>query len=777
MFNPILALSLIFATAALSPVAARFMGKHVGWVLAIPPFAVFAWVLSGVPYFDDRAIHQSYSWLPQVGINFSFFVDGLGALFALLITFIGAMIAIYASGYFGAKEKLIRFYPTFFTFMGAMLGLVIADDLITLFLFWELTSITSFLLIGFYHERPSARRAAQQALLITFVGGLFILAGILLIQHQAGTLSLSELLSKQQDFGYLYPAIFVCIVIGSFAKSAQFPLHFWLPNAMEGPTPVSAYLHSATMVKAGVFLLARMHPILGDTAAWIYTLGIFGGITAIWGGILALQQSDAKRVLAYTTVSALGLCIAMIGIGTEEALIGFSVFVVGHALYKGALFMVVGTVDHQTGTRDVFQLGKLARKMPITAVGALFGMAGMMGLPFVFGFTGKDYALEGLFTAPTMKEWFFVVGGVFALTGVLAALICVFQPFFGRTGPEFATDEVQEGSPSLWIGPIALGAASLISFIFLFSFVREVIAPSVLATVGESVPVKVDYFHGLTPALIGSFTAILLGCLLLVPWAKAFKYTEPVTKYLVTSLDAAYDWCIFNLVTASSKISGVVQHGYLRHYFAMFFTVFIVAVGYPLIFMGAAGVPRQVDWMFPHEAALVFVLVISYVTALFSKSRLAAVAILGVAGFALAVIYMVFGAPDLSMTQLLVEALTVILFVLVFYHLPRFSKFSTPFARIRDALLALSFGAVMTLAVLTIMNSPQLPGVYDFYLENALPKAYGTNVVNVILVDFRGLDTFGEVIVIALAGIGVYSLLKLKPQDANKPAEILEEPE
>jgi multicomponent Na+:H+ antiporter subunit A len=439
----------ILGLALLAPLIQRVARSATGWLLALLPLSLTIFFLSsGAAVLERGRLVSGVAWSPELGVSMSFALDGLSLLFALLICGIGALVLVYAGGYLAGHPQLGRFYAFLLLFMGAMLGLVLADNLLVLFVFWELTSISSFLLIGFNHERPEARAAARQALLITGGGGLALLAGLILLGFAGGSFELSELLARGalMDGHPLYGAVLVLVLAGAFTKSAQFPFHFWLPSAMEAPTPVSAYLHSATMVKAGIYLLARLNPLLGGTDAWLFSLGGVGGATMLVGGILALYQTDLKRILAYTTVSALGILVLLLGIGTEEAIIAAMAFLLAHGLYKGALFMIAGIVDHETGVRNVEKLGGLWRSMPITAGVAVLAALSLAGFGPVFSFIAKELLFETALHAERFGA--LLIGTTVAASAVFVAegLIITARPFFG---PTQSLKLVHEPMPSL----------------------------------------------------------------------------------------------------------------------------------------------------------------------------------------------------------------------------------------------------------------------------------------------------------------------------------------
>jgi multicomponent Na+:H+ antiporter subunit A len=728
--------------------------RQTGWFLALVPLGLFAGfaamapaVLAGTP------VRAAASWIPALGVRLSFHVDGLGLLFALLITGVGALVTVYAGGYLGAHPHRGRFYATLFAFMGSMLGLVLADNLVLLFVFWELTSLTSYLLIGFEHEDEAARDAALQALLVTGAGGLALLAGALLLARVAGTFELSALLGRGDAVRAdpAYAAILVLVLLGAFTKSAQVPFHFWLPSAMAAPTPVSAYLHSATMVKAGVYLLARLSPVLGDTGAWRAGLTAVGAATLVVGAWLALRQTDLKRILAYTTVAALGALTALLGVGTTAAVTAAVVFLLGHALYKGALFLVAGAVDHETGARDAEGLRGLGRGMPITATAAAAAAVSMAGLPPTFGYLGKELLYE-------VAHDHVALAAVAVLGNVLyvAAAALVLRPFFGpaggRAGPA-------EAPASLWIGPAVLAALGVVLGLAP-AVARPLVAGAAGAVLARPVAPDLALWHGLTPA-------VALSALTLAGAAIAFRIRARLRGWALGGLPArlgparGYAGALRALYAVAAAQTRVLQNGSLRWYLRVTLVVTIALAGWALLGRGAFAWPAAGPAATAFDVGLGALVLLAAFTATASTSRFAAVAALGAVGYGIAVVYALHGAPDLAMTQVVVDTLTVILFVLVFRHLPRFTALSSARTRVRDAVIAGAAGAFVTAAMWAAMTAGGPPPISGFFLEASVPGGHGRNVVNVILVDFRALDTMGEITVLALAALGVVALLRL----------------
>ena len=758
----------VFALAA--PWLPSQLRGATGWVLAILPAGLVLHFASLLPQaMAGEPLAVSYPWVPALGLHLAFRADGLSLLFALLVSGMGTLVVGYAGGYLKGHPHLGRFYAWLFTFMAAMLGVALADNLIVLFVFWELTSVSSYALIGFEHEREEARTAALQALLVTSSGGLALLAGMVLLGLAAGTSEISALMTLPSviQASPLYLPALGLILIGAFTKSAQFPFHFWLPNAMEAPTPVSAYLHSATMVKAGVYLLARLHPALGGTPAWIYVIGGVGALTMLVGGYLALAQTDLKRLLAYSTVSALGMMTMLIGLDTAPALTAAIVLLLAHALYKGALFLVAGAVDHETGTRDVTRLGGLARAMPMTALGAGIAALSMGGVLPLFGFISKELTYE------------VALGGGLLLSGavVCASVIFVFVaavvglgPFLGK---RIETPHTPHEAPlSLWLGPVILGGLSLVTGLFPGMVSEGLVAPALAAALGHVREVSLSLWHGITMAFALSLLTVLIGAGLYTQRNAVRRVVNRIGPHWGPT--HLYTYALDGVNAVAGYQTRLLQSGYLRYYLLTILLVTVGLTGYTLLGRGAAPWPLAqpgqavIGLDAPvHEVALAGLILIATVAVTVARSSLAAVAALGIVGYGIALVYLLFGAPDLAMTQLLVESLTVILFVLAFYHLPDFARLSPTPARIRDIIVALTAGAMMTFFVLLAVNIQLYPTIAAYFVEAALPLGHGRNIVNVILVDFRALDTLGEITVLGIAAIGVYALLKL-PRDKRE---------
>jgi multicomponent Na+:H+ antiporter subunit A len=723
---------------------------------ALVPAGLTEWFASTwIAVHRTGAFSVSASWAPALNLSLSFRFDGLSTLFATLIVAVGTLVTLYAAKYLEHHAQTGRFTVALFAFMGSMLGLVLSDNVIALFVFWELTGFTSYILIGFEHERPEARRAATQALLVTGGGGLALLAAGLLMLQAGGTPQLSELASRGSlAADPTYAGIVALLLLAAFTKSAQFPFHFWLPNAMQAPTPVSAYLHSATMVKAGVYLVARMTPIVGGTLLWTGTITIIGGVTMIVGAGRATIETDLKRVLAYSTISALGILMLLFGIGTPAAVAAGLIYLLAHACYKGALFLVAGAVEHETGTRDVAVLGGLRRTMPATTLAAGLAAASMAGVPLFAGFIAKEQFYESIAAGPFPGAW--TVGLTAAAVAAsiclgAAGLIAGVAPFRGRSMPTAAT---HDAPVLLWFAPLVLGVAGLLVGAFP-GLLSPVVAMAAAAVTSTSSDIDLALWHGFTATLALS-GATLAGSIALFAIRRRIRQFEWPSALHAERL---YSGTLAVLDDVSRRIAPALQAASLRSYVLTVATTGVGLVAIALVVNRALPAPRPMTPVVFHEGALAALIVAGALSAVFARSTMAAVLSLGVVGYGVAVMYALLGAPDLAMTQFAVETLTVVIFVLVFSRLRGFGDLSSRSVKIRDALVAIAAGAVVTTLVLFIGASGTSSRLATYFAENAPRLAHGSNVVNVILVDFRGFDTLGETTVLVTVAIGVRALL------------------
>lgn len=755
-----------FALAILAPWLTGLFKDRIGWLLALLPLGLTAYFISHVPAVSNgQVVLQSWDWLPGLGINLSFMLDGLSLLFALLISFIGTFILIYAGSYLRDHRYLGRFYAIILCFMASMLGVVLSDNLISLFVFWELTSITSYLLIGFDHEKNNARKYALQGLLVTFAGGLALMAGLIMLAMAGGGYQFSEILASDNDLltSSFTVGMILCILLGAFTKSAQFPFHFWLPNAMAAPTPVSAYLHSATMVKAGVYLMARLSPALGEHPLWTTLLCSVGAFTMVLGAYRAYSATGIKKVLAYSTVMALGTLTMLIGIGTDHAMVAFASFLLAHSLYKGALFMVAGILDHSTGTKDLTLMGGLRRAMPLTVIAASVAGLSLAGLPPLFGFVAKEALFEAVLGAPWQGAALLVAAvGSSALLIAVAGSVAV-KPFWGAPGD---TPRVPHEAPlGMWLGPMVLAFTSLLFGLALYVPDTLLMGAAVTSVHGAPVDFHLSLWHGVNWPLILSFGSLIAGGILYWLWrstrAPLARVNERLSRF---GPEAGYFCLMKGLVWVSEWQTRVLQNGLVRSYMIVLIMTTVLLTGYTLLSQHGLYITLEISDITFYEAGIALLMVASVGFVILTRSRLGAVATLGVLGFSVALIFILFSAPDLGITQILVETLTVILLVLVLFKLPGYSHYSKGYQVWRDSTVAVLFGLLVTLLMLSAFDVRYFESISSYFIQASYPEAHGRNIVNVILVDFRAMDTLGEIFVLSIAALGVFSMLKLRAE-------------
>jgi multicomponent Na+:H+ antiporter subunit A len=769
-------LALPFAAALIAPFAVRAAGYKAVWGLALAPAAIFVWLAGFAPEIAGGAVFTGgFRWIPSLGVNLSWYLDGLSLVFGLLISGIGTFIILYAGGYLKGHEHLGRFLSFMFLFMGSMLGLVMADNFYTLIVLWEMTSITSFLLIGFDHSRQASRRAALQALVVTGGGGLFLIAAMIVIHYATGVSELSLLLAtggalRESPF---YVAAFVLVLGAAFTKSAQFPLHFWLPNAMEAPTPVSAYLHSATMVKAGVYLLMRLNSVLGDTVAWETVLPLFGGATLIAGTLLAIRQTDLKLMLAYTTVASLGLLVMLTGFGSEKAVEAAVYYLFAHSLFKGGLFMVAGAIDHEAWTRDIRKLGGLRKAMPITFAAAALGAISMAGLPPFIGFIAKEeiyYALAVPGGWAMFLTLVAIVGN--ALMLVIGAAIAI-RPFLGemRHARGAMDGAVHEGPALLWLGPVVLGVLGLLSALAWTWTNATIISPMASAVAGEAVSAKAMPIPHIGIPLLLTLVTIALGIAVFLRLKQARFAMARLLQRIGWGPDKGFDQAIAGLIALSRRITPLFQGGRLETYMRTVFVALALLLAISLVSFGELPAMPQFPQLTFYEWGVILIAVVGIGAVLWASNRLTAIVSLGIQGFAVALIFMLFGAPDLSFTQFMVETLSVVILALVMTRLTLHKSDHRPWpARLRDGSIALFAGGGLGLLLLSVTQTPFDTRLSDFFAQYSYVIAHGRNIVNVIIVDFRGLDTLGEIAVVMVAGLAILALIRIRvrtPQAAD----------
>ena len=759
------AFCLPFLAALAAPALTRLLGHRAALPLALVPLVIFLHVLGfGAEIAAGEVVTGGYAWVPAYNLSFSWFIDGLSYAFLLLISGIGALVMLYAGGYLKGHAQQGRFFAFLLIFMGAMLGLVASDSFLMLFVYWELTSIASFLLIGFDHTREAARRAALQALVVTGGGGLFLLAGLLILWNVTGVTQFSLLMSFGEEVraSPFYLAMLFLVLGGAFTKSAQFPFHFWLPNAMEAPTPVSAYLHSATMVKAGVYLLMRLNPVMGATPAWETILPACGGLTLVVGAVLAIRERDLKLMLAQTTVASLGLLVLLTGFGSEHAASAAALYLVAHALFKGALFMVAGILDHETGTRDLTRLGGLRGAMPVTFAVALVAALSMAGLPPFFGFLGKEEVYAALAGGSARAVAFTVAAVLGNGLMVAVALAVALKPFLG---PSVATPKPpHEAPPLLWLGPALLALAGLAGGLLSGAVHAGLTSPLASAIAGRPETVTAAPLPHLGLALALSAATLALGIAVYRLLGRARGAAERLVEDIGWGPDRGFDQAMRGLLRLSAALVRLVQPGRMEVYMTATFAVMALALiappavygEWPALPVWPAGVPF-------HELAVVALAVVGVGAVLAAKTRLAAILALGIQGFCVAVIFLLFGAPDLAFTQFMVETLSVVILALAMTRLKLTPRDHRPLReKIPDAALAIACGAGFALYLLKVVQGRFDTALTDFFNLYSRTIAHGANVVNVIIVDFRGTDTLGEITVVMITGLAILSLIRIR---------------
>ncbi|WP_025124055.1 hydrogen gas-evolving membrane-bound hydrogenase subunit E [Myroides odoratimimus] len=766
-------LTLIFLTFVLA-FGVLFLKKFVQTkfvaLISLLPFSIFLYLLSFLRSVKDgfNSVLFSTEWIPSLGINLDFKIDGLSLLFGLLISGIGTLVYLYASSYLRGHPLLHRFICYLTVFMGAMLGVVTSDNLITLFIFWELTSISSFFLIGFNNEEEESRTSALWALAITGLGGFFLLSFGVIVGTVSGTYSIHELLGQSDVLreSPFYLLIIIFLFIAAFTKSAQFPFHFWLPGAMKAPTPVSAYLHSATMVKAGVYLVARFTPILGGKMEWNTILLVVGGVTMLFGAFHSVFRKDMKGILAYSTISALGLLMFLLGIGTQIALYAMAVFVLAHALYKAAFFLITGIIDHALHTRDINELGGLRKYFPLLSVAAVVAALSCAGIPLTFGFIGKELFYESGLHYMDETLAIILVGALFFtnvfLTG--SGFLIGIKPFFGKATKNVCISHQPDWA--LIAPPVVLGFFTLLLGVLPAIAYHEIIIATFSAMYGSVVEMPLAIWHGVNTSLLLSGCTIVLGTIVYIIFK---RWKNPLC--VVENFEKVSPKNIFSIIVEFFRVlayryTWIFHNGYLRSYLAVIIVFFVGLVGYKLF----ADVPLRVNTtglseFRAYELVVFLIAVVAIVFAINTSSRLTAIAATGVVGYCICLIFVFYGAPDLGMTQFAIDTLTTVLFILVLFKLPPFLKLGNRKIQFRDAVISIAFGVLISIITLQALVSPADKDISRYYAENVYVLAKGKNVVNVILVDFRGFDTMIETIVLSIAALGVFSMLKYREDE------------
>lgn len=721
--------------------------------------------------FAGQPLLNHWSWLPELGLNISFRMDGLALMFALMITIIGTLIIVYAHSYLDPKDSVAKFYSLIMLFMAAMLGIVLSDNLLLLIIFWELTSISSFLLVGYWGHKPEARSGARMALTVTGGGGLAMLAGFLLLGKIAGTYEISQMTAQAsliQAHAWFTPALLL-ILVGCFTKSAQFPFHFWLPDAMAAPTPVSGYLHSATMVKAGVFMLARLYPILGGAALYQYLVTGTGLFTLIFAAFIALFKHDLKGLLAYSTISHLGLIVCLLGLGSPLAAVAAIFHILNHATFKAGLFMVAGIIDHETGTRDLRKLGGLWSVMPWTATLSMVAAASMAGIPLTGGFLSK----EMLFTEAVVgtSGWAHLlmpiavtIGGICSMAYSLRFIHDVYfntpdhAPAKDLPNPHPHEPPLLMKLPAALLAAIGVGVGILPALTF-----GPMVALAATAVTGQPLPAyQLSIWHGVNLPLLMSAVALAGGATLYFSLIKHQRLHRIESERWFGTMRGSliFDHLINRLFQAAGLITRYLENGSLQRYLACLLGATMLGLTFALWGEPIGTGSRE---LLPASglAIVVWLLLLGSCAVLVAqhRQRLQTVVVLGVVGLVTALVFIQFSAPDLALTQLAVELVTTVLLLMGLALLPQHTpRESTQLHRWRDAGLAIIGGLGVTwLAWLILTRDGQ--SISWYLLEQSYPLGGGKNVVNVILVDFRGYDTWGEITVLGIAALGVFALL------------------
>jgi len=747
------------------------LGRRSFLVAAVFPMAAFAWAAAHVSGVVDGSVPSAgFSWVPELGLAIDLRLDAFSLLFVLLVGGIGTLVQLYASRYFGAgRSGLHRLAGLLLVFTASMLGLVTAANLLVLFVCWELTSITSYLLIGWADEDPKARAAALQALLTTGLGGIAMLGGFVLIGQAAGTYDLAALAADPPS-GAAVTAGLLLVLLGAFTKSAQFPFSAWLPGAMVAPTPVSAFLHSATMVKAGVYLIARFAPVFAEQAGWRPIVAVVGLATMLTGGWRALQQYDLKRILAHGTVSQLGFLVVLLGLGAPETTAAGVIVLLAHALFKAGLFLVVGVIDHQAGTRDIRQLGRYGRGWGGPMLIAVACGASMAGIPPMLGFIGKEAAYASLVHSD-------LIGGPLVLAGLVAGSVLTFaytaRLLLGAFRPGLVTEgRVETGAslsppaaPSVWFW---LPAGVLGGLTVLFGLVPGLVSSLVEAAAHSLDPAcegeHLALWHGLNAALVLSGVTVLLGVALTVAGPSLARFQRRVPSLAVG--ERGYLGCIRGLNLLADRTTGVVQSGSLPVYIGVILLTAVVVPGWALLAAPFPAAPPLVTG--PGDWAAAVLMVVGGAAAVVVKHRMAAVLCFGAVGYGMALVFVLQGAPDLALTQVCVDTIGAVIFVLVLRHLPAWFD-DRPSPAVRGGRLAVSTAVgVFVFAFILIAGGARVdPTISTEFVARAYEEGGGRNVVNVVLVDIRGFDTMGEITVLAVASMGVYALARLSRRESR----------
>lgn len=756
----------ILLIGAVVPVLTERFGRTVNTICTmLAPAIALGYIISLLPtVLAGGTVVEYLEWIPSVGLTLSMRLDGLALMFALLILGIGLLIILYARYYLSEKEAVGRFFSYLILFMTAMLSIVLANNVLQLWMAWEVTSISSFLLISFWSSKSESRKGARMALTVTGAGGLALLAGLLLVADIVGSYELGVILASGDMIREhaLYPVALILILLGAFTKSAQFPFHFWLPHAMAAPTPVSAYLHSATMVKAGIFLLARMYPVLSGTEMWFLIVSMTGLITLLIGAYIALFKHDLKGLLAYSTISHLGLITLLLGLDTQLATVAALFHIMNHAVFKASLFMAAGIVDHESGTRDLRKLGGLWRFMPYTATLAMVAAASMAGVPLFNGFLSKEMFLAETLHSSALGYLSWVIPVLATLAGIFAVAYSVrfvHDVFFGDEAKDLP--KTPHEPPRYMKVPIEiLVALCLLVGIFPNFMIGDLLAAAASSVLMTELPYySLSIWHGFNLPLLMSGIAIFGGLLVYGYRSHLFRFQA---QFKESDAKLIFEGVLQTMVAYATKAHEGLSNGSLQRYIAalLLFTISITAI--PLINLDTTAIHVLDQAVSGVEITAAIILCLSAIaTVIFHRKRMIALITLSVVGLIVSIAFVRFSAPDLALTQLAVEVVTVILLMLALYFLPQKTPAeSSPRRVVRDLGIAAALGGVVATINYAFISQP-LDTISDFYIANSKTGGGGTNAVNVILVDFRGLDTLGEILVLGIAALGIFNLLSL----------------
>ncbi|KGK99600.1 monovalent cation/H+ antiporter subunit A [Methanococcoides methylutens] len=786
-FNAITAaIFLPFIFAGLIPVMEKILKQRVGWFAAATALTSFILIGLAAPEVlgDGHIVQGSISWIPSAGVNFAIYADGLAMMIGFIASGIGVLIMSYSNGYMSQKEDLKRYYQYLLLFMGSMIGMVFSANTIQLFIFWELTSITSFMLIGYWRHKPESIYGATKSLLITAAGGLAMLAGFLLLRTITGSFDLATIMSDPQVINAikeheLFLITLILILIGAAAKSAQGPFYIWLPNAMEAPTPVSAFLHSATMVKAGIYLVARIHPIFSGTDAWFILVSGIGIITMLVAGFLAFRQTDIKGILAYSTISQLAYIMTMYGYTTHhEPGIGVAAatfHLLNHATFKACLFLVAGIVAHEAATRDIRKLGGLRREMPITFIVASIAALSMAGVPPLNGFLSKEMFYESSLEMGALLGGGFtflipacaVLGGVFTFAYSIKLIDGI---FLGERSKEHLPEHIHEPPLTMLIPPAFLALLVILFGLVPSLPIHTIIEPTVSGILLETAHLHVKLWHGFTTSLMMTIATFILGILIYTRYDRIAAWQDKFNaRFPWISVNYYYDNAVDSAKEKAFKFSTITQPGNIKYYMTAMLLLMIALVAIPVIILATNIVPSTLNFSIaPYEAILLLLLIVAALAAAVLPKYLPAIIALSALGYGVSLLFIYLKAPDLALTQILVETLSTIIFLLAITKIPQKYKEIIPKSVLfRDLAISLAVAASVFVVLLNATQGIMAPfeSLSHYFIENSLPLAGGHNIVNVIIVDFRGYDTLGEISVLCLAALGVYNLIHSRGEE------------